>query len=148
MKLIIEIPEEVVKAIQDGEDYRYDIHTAIAQGKPCDTSGDLISRENLKKAIYKRSYYIDDYEEAIKVINNAPTVESNISETYRVAYEQGFRHGKEKYERPQGEWIEHPHEQGANWGESMYECSICHEWTKTDSDFCPNCGADMRGKEE
>lgn len=48
-------------------------------------------------------------------------------------------------ERPQGEWIEHPHEQGANWEWSMYECSICHDWAKTDSDFCPYCGADMRG---
>ena len=34
MKLIIDIPKEVVKAIQNGEDYRYDIHTAIAQGIP------------------------------------------------------------------------------------------------------------------
>lgn len=34
MKLIIDIPEEVVKAIQNGKDYRYDIHTAIAQGIP------------------------------------------------------------------------------------------------------------------
>lgn len=34
MKLIIDIPEAVVTAIQNGEDYRYDIHTAIAQGTP------------------------------------------------------------------------------------------------------------------
>jgi len=37
MKLIIDIPEEVVTAIQNGEDYRYDIHTAIAQGTPVKT---------------------------------------------------------------------------------------------------------------
>ena len=34
MKLIIDIPEQVVTAIQNGEDYRYDIYTAIAQGIP------------------------------------------------------------------------------------------------------------------
>jgi hypothetical protein len=34
MKLIIDIPEEVVTAIRNGGDYRYDIHTAIAQGIP------------------------------------------------------------------------------------------------------------------
>lgn len=34
MKLIIDLPEKVVTAIQNGEDYRYDIHTAIAQGIP------------------------------------------------------------------------------------------------------------------
>lgn len=34
MKLIIDIPAKVVKAIQNGKDYRYDIHTAIAQATP------------------------------------------------------------------------------------------------------------------
>jgi hypothetical protein len=34
MKLIIDIPKEVVVAIENGFDYRYDIHTAIAQGTP------------------------------------------------------------------------------------------------------------------
>lgn len=34
MKLVIDIPKDVVTAIQNGEDYRYDIHTAIAQGTP------------------------------------------------------------------------------------------------------------------
>ena len=48
MKRIIEIPDKVVKAIQSGEDYRYDIHTAIAQSVPYNPSGDLISREYLQ----------------------------------------------------------------------------------------------------
>lgn len=34
MKLIIDLPEKIVTAIQNGEDYRYDIHTVIAQGIP------------------------------------------------------------------------------------------------------------------
>ena len=34
MKRIVEIPDKVVEAIQNGEDYRYDIHTAIAQSIP------------------------------------------------------------------------------------------------------------------
>lgn len=29
---------------------------------------------------------------------------------------------------------------------SDYECSICHEYSDHMSPFCPNCGADMRGK--
>jgi hypothetical protein len=40
-------------------------------------------------------------------------------------------------------WIEHPHEQGENWEYSMYECSACQQWQNDDSDFCPNCGAEM-----
>lgn len=43
-----------------------------------------------------------------------------------------------------GHWIEHPHEAGPNWEYSSYECSECHIWEDNDSDYCPNCGADMR----
>ena len=34
MKLVIDIPKEVVVAIENGFDYIYDIHAAIAQGIP------------------------------------------------------------------------------------------------------------------
>lgn len=52
MQIVIDIPEKVVTAIQDGEDYRYDIHTAIAQGIPLPKGhGDLIDRE----------YFMDKY---------------------------------------------------------------------------------------
>ena len=58
MKLMIDIPEKVVIAIQNGEDYRYDIHTAIAQGIPQKerTQGDLISREDLKHRFAQITY--------------------------------------------------------------------------------------------
>lgn len=26
-----------------------------------------------------------------------------------------------------------------------YECSICHVWSRYHSNYCPDCGADMRG---
>ena len=85
MKRIIEIPDDVVKAIQNDEDYRYDIHTAIAQSTPYNPTGDLISREALIKWIddsvsqYGNTYSTDmlnmwglfkNY-----LINYAPTVE-------------------------------------------------------------------------
>ncbi len=28
-----------------------------------------------------------------------------------------------------------------------YECSVCHVWSRYHSDYCPNCGANMRGEE-
>ena len=44
----------------------------------------------------------------------------------------------------QGEWIEH------EWAEeveglliSNYECSECHSWERSISNFCPHCGARM-----
>ena len=42
-----------------------------------------------------------------------------------------------------GHWTEHPHEWGDDWQYSDYECSICHNWTHFEHDFCPNCGAKM-----
>ena len=47
-----------------------------------------------------------------------------------------------------GHWIEHPHEAGPNWKYSMYECSECHGWAKDVSDYCPDCGTDMKEVEE
>ena len=43
MKRIVDIPDNVVEAIQNGEDYRYDIHTAIAQSIPYNEADEWIS---------------------------------------------------------------------------------------------------------
>lgn len=68
---------------------------------------------------------------------------------------QGYEQGNE--DRPEwcplkeaaaGHWIEYPHECGENWEFSMYECSKCGVLTEDDSNFCPNCGADMREDNE
>ena len=42
-----------------------------------------------------------------------------------------------------GEWI-----QKSTGGESFYTCSRCGfiAWEHEDTNYCPNCGADMRGK--
>lgn len=47
-------------------------------------------------------------------------------------------------DKPQGEWTFN-----IKWQD--YECNKCHEWTRKRHgelpNFCPNCGADMRGTE-
>lgn len=49
-------------------------------------------------------------------------------------------------ERPKGEWIE-----GEEWEDSdggwgwWQKCSVCRESIHSRKNFCPNCGADMRG---
>ena len=44
-------------------------------------------------------------------------------------------------EPKKGEWIYHEGYIPYNW-----ECNICHQKVGTDWNFCPACGADMRGK--
>ena len=42
-------------------------------------------------------------------------------------------------ERKHGEWVlEH--------SSQLWECTNCHEREIRTTDFCPNCGADMRGE--
>ena len=81
-------------------------------------------------------------------IDNAPTVE--ISGLPKIHYDRGFIAGYEKgkADRPQGEWY-YSIDKG-------WECNQCHEIVKDMPtcmrkalyNFCPNCGADMRGGAE
>lgn len=50
-------------------------------------------------------------------------------------------------ERKKGKWID---ETFKPWGlvYHPYKCDQCGEHSEADSNFCPNCGADMRGEEE
>ena len=59
-------------------------------------------------------------------------------------------------DRPQGEWIDEVDKYSASFGIHDYRCSNCnsyadeyiggHEWyTAGKPNFCPHCGADMKG---
>lgn len=45
-------------------------------------------------------------------------------------------------EPPKGEWISQYDEDGKT---GWYECSCCHSERAFNTNFCPDCGADMRG---
>ena len=87
-------------------------------------NNDLISREALKK---HKVYSLERHEYVVPVYNidNAPTVE-----------------------RPQGEWINREAVSNTTfpfW--ERYECNKCHKYSGY-SNFCPNCGANMKKGEE
>lgn len=112
----------------------------------------LIDADALKEKFSNNSFwtYIQEYGDAIPVgwimsgIDNAPTVTNG-------TYEQGFRvgaYGRLDEIRPQGEWKVN------NYGEHI--CPICghyalydecqdNDYYEVQSNFCPECGADMRG---
>ena len=111
---------------------------------------------------------IDFICEVIMTINNAPTVSEITKEKLSIAYDQGYEDGKNNWlqeEKPQGEWIEvKPHQSDLEDGiDYREECSICHEpnrhygfdeyhdirfATYYRTNFCPNCGAKMKGGAE
>ena len=80
----------------------------------------LIDADALKKAV-SNSPLIDFTDDDIfELIDNAPTVE-----------------------RPHGKWLPNYISQFTNPGRS---CSLCNKTVEFSENFCPNCGADMRGE--
>ena len=70
----------------------------------------------------------------------------NIADAIKEAYEQG---SKDAQERKRGEWINHRNDDGHN----IADCDQCGEamqWFDDDikPNFCPNCGAEMRGERD
>ena len=46
-------------------------------------------------------------------------------------------------ERKMGKWKTYGHD---FFGDNEYRCTACGETANIKTDFCPNCGADMRGE--
>ena len=104
----------------------------------------LIDADALKEVFAKhedrKGYLIGDWED---LIDDAPTIEPAFREV--VAYECG----QKSVERPTGHWVN---------GYKSFNCSVCGkiayswnhfgEYIQVKSNFCPNCGADMRKEAE
>lgn len=107
--------------------------------------------ESLKSEIGKSEHrtlwhYAESLDVAIEALS-----ERNIARDIATILEneQDMKVMLQNAERPKGEWIDQ--DKGAFY---PYECSICHEQPIWDdggyilTNFCPNCGARMRGEEE
>ena len=131
-------------------------------------NNDLISREDLKKAIntydkfaclpsgklepFRNLEHSEMFEPYVHLrdirnaIDNAPTVDMNTE--LSVAYLKGRRQGQSE-ERPQGKWSFDSEFLMIGSPYGSYKCSNCGVHTDDKEDnFCWNCGADMRGKNE
>ena len=131
------------------------------------SNNDLISREWLEDAFDNlcchncktcRNFRIEDSFYKCALIDNAPTVKpekvlvanvtfdkDKLEEIVRDQVIEPIKNGGLviKEEKPQGKWVE-PFERN---GKTYHKCNHCHissELILIDN-FCPNCGADMRG---
>lgn len=50
-------------------------------------------------------------------------------------------------ERKTGRWIAHVGGKFVGFPYMHYECDQCRAFKPTETNFCPDCGADMRGEE-
>lgn len=109
----------------------------------------LIDADELKEKLKPESYwtYTHEYGDAIPVgwamsaIDNAPTV--------RNEYIRGYEAAMREYKRPQGEWV-------FDTNVSATVCSRCGGTApirisfgvQVESNYCPDCGAKMKGDAE
>lgn len=102
----------------------------------------LIDADELKMDLDVTPYNdIDDLTRTEQLIDSAPTVPLP---DFKEGYKQAILDGKANFSRPHGKWVE------SDVPESILsKCSLCgfHCGAKT-FNFCPMCGADMRGDKE
>ena len=130
----------------DGEDWIRisEVKQSLSDVPAVEQQGDLISRSELIKEMCVEFYTELYYPRILNTIHTAPTVDL----TKNQAYDKGFITAMKLYSRPQGEWKEAKahiylsNEDCKEW--TNFYCSVCDVPSCTPSNFCPNCGADMR----
>lgn len=96
-------------------------------------------------------------EDAIKAIEELPNAYNGWSDAYDKAYIIGTLEEVPKADRPQGKWIRNRYwSRGVGMGEEygfFYKCSLCEYevedgYTRCNFNYCPHCGARMKGAED
>ena len=149
----VELPEAVFRYILSL------VPTEEAEQEPCD---DAISREAVLEAVSEGCQELRGvYGRCEELINALPSVTQSITrdieksnfsqEQYLLdtdsAYQIGYEQGHKDAEQKSGKWIETEYHR--------WRCSVCREKGMSEWDnihdvrtnFCPDCGADMRGAE-
>ena len=99
----------------------------------------LIDADALKTTVESAWLTAQDKIQFCKIIDNAETIIPFASVETQTMIE---------YERPQGEWIKWNFKTFGAFGDYEYKCSNCEKVHGGEYNFCPNCGADMRGEKK
>ena len=109
----------------------------------------LIDADTLKKAIFNYfdgvnsvygTYILRDVN---VIIDNAPMIEYTFEDAFQKTVCEQKLYCPNK--RPTGKWITRTEDNGVNY---RFYCSCCDREVTQITDFCPYCGADMRGAED
>ena len=107
---------------------------------------EYIKREDVLKCLKEASEQIDWGQSG-----DGDAFKHYIGAVYRTIASSDCVPSADVVERKRGEWICHE----GRWIDfdyypTKYECNQCHHYVDVASDknFCPNCGADMRGADD
>ena len=104
----------------------------------------LIDADALKEKMWRGE--VDTREKIDEIIDNAPTVAYPFEKFRSMFCGTCQAYMRIEPDRPKGEWIKD--NSGNHFCSECGSCALYHEiGTQIESRFCPNCGADMRGKE-
>ena len=87
-------------------------------------SKDIIYREDAIKAI-------DAYDDTAYALQDVQRITDGIAKVVNAI---------PSADRPQGEWID---AKNAGW-----KCTVCGKWSNGQYDYCPHCGARMKGVDD
>ena len=122
-------------------------------------SDDLIRRSDAIKAVEERSFAVRDSYTVKAILRNVPSADRPQAVIAQVTFDdeklreivkEAVERFKEEYDvadRPQGKWIK-------RFG--LINCSVCKHSSWSDSfedlvrsfNYCPNCGARMKGADD
>ena len=75
-----------------------------------------------------------------KFVHMPTNISNYCDELWKKAYERGKAEGQPR----RGKW----HGKGDSEGFGIFICDNCEKFAMMEYDFCPNCGADMRGEQK
>ena len=86
----------------------------------------------------------------MKLITINPNNEPYYSEDYIKGFQCGAQRQFEadKADRPQGEWINSQGRPMRLYESYSANCSACGEWSEYLTEYCPHCGARMKGADD
>lgn len=117
----------------------------------------LIDADYLKNLPFEKMIHTDWGDTAVPIeeIDNAPTISPTLSldnisdediEKFKMIWQRATSKGLlVQNERPQGEWKATGQTMGLYY---VYACNKCGIYNKGKTNFCPNCGAKMKGGAE
>lgn len=91
---------------------------------------------------HRNNDFDDGVQYVLEAIDNAPTIELVNVTIDEDLLARAIEHRRKSEARKKGKWLELDFTEAGE-----YKCDQCGRLSDFEENFCPNCGADMRGEQ-